>query len=61
MTGTLEIPHFDVDRLRQIADMYPSPPADPVVLDRQWRQLVADLLAAADHIETLEYARKAGA
>ena len=54
---TLTIPVFDVQALRQIADMYAEPPADPVVLGQQWRQLIEDLLAAADHIEMCEWGR----
>lgn len=56
---TIAIPAFDVDALRQVADMYPTPPADPVELERQWRTLIADLQAAADQIEILDHARKA--
>ncbi len=55
----IAVPAFDVEALRQVADMFPTPPADPVELERQWRALVQDLQAAADHIELCEYARKA--
>ena len=54
---TLTIPVFDVEGLRQVADMFTEPPSDPVVLAQQWRQLIADLLAAADHIELCQWER----
>lgn len=52
---TYALPAFDVDALRQVADMYPTPPADPAELERQWRTLVQDLQAAADRIDELTF------
>lgn len=47
----IEVPTFDVDACREVATMYPTPPQDPETLDRVWRHLVADHLAALEQIE----------
>ena len=52
----IAVPPFDVDALRQIADIYEYPPEDLAERERQWRTLVADLQAAADHIELCQAA-----
>lgn len=62
---TLPIQHFDTDAMRQIADYKPQYYDQPhggtpyVVVDMSvWNTLVADHLAAADHIDELEFDRK---
>ena len=60
---TLPIQHFDTDAMRQIADYSPGTRRDNlgyyVVVDRSvWNTLVADHLAAAEHIDELEFALK---
>lgn len=60
---TLPIQHFDTDAMRQIADYKPPAPWDMpsghVLVERSiWNTLVADHLAAADHIDELEFERK---
>ncbi len=57
----VEIPPFDVDALRDNAECYPSPPLDPVELNRVWAALIADQIAAADHIDLLTYALRQAA
>lgn len=52
----ITVPAFDVDALRQVADIYEDPPEDRGELERQWRTLVADLQAAADHIDLCQAA-----
>lgn len=52
----VQLPAFDVAALRDNAENFATPPADPVELDRQWRALIEDHLAAANHIEALELA-----
>lgn len=43
---------FDTDALRQWEGL--EPPADPAAFAVLWRQLISDLLAAADWIDRLE-------
>lgn len=52
----VEVPPFDVDALRDNAEAFGSPPTDAAELERQWRALIADQLAAADQIELLTFA-----
>ncbi len=49
----VDLPPFDVAALRDNAESWPSPPLDPVELQRVWVAFVADLLAAADEIDRL--------
>ncbi len=58
---TVQIPPFDVDALRDNADNFATPPADPGDLERQWRALIQDQIAAADYIDILLYALKQAA
>lgn len=51
MSDGIKIPPFDVDACRQIVDLHPTPPQDPETLERVWRHLLADHLAALEHIE----------
>lgn len=46
----MDVPVFDVDALRQMADV-DLPVEDPERALSLWRSVRADLLAAADHIE----------
>lgn len=52
----MEIPPFDVDALRDNAQNYTTPPTDPQELERVWRALIQDQLAAADHIDLCLFA-----
>lgn len=44
---------FDVDALRDNARSFSSPPSETAELERQWRALIADQVAAADEIDRL--------
>lgn len=59
---TLPIQHFDTDAMRQIASYQAHElleDADYVAVRRDvWKILMADHLAAADHIDLLEFALK---
>ncbi len=50
----IEVPHFDVEALRQAGDF--TIPDDVERANQLWRAMTADLIAAADHIELLEAA-----
>lgn len=62
---TISVPTFDTEAMRQIADYKPQFYDHPhggtpcVVVDMAvWNTLMADHLAAADHIDLLEFALK---
>lgn len=49
-------PHFDTDAMRQILDYQPIDHGHYLEIDPKiWRVLVADHLAASEHIDELEF------
>ena len=53
----VSVPVFDVEALEAWADVRDRPPADGDELLRLWRQLVDDVVAAAEHIQLLQLER----
>ena len=54
---TISVPNFDIEALEAWSEWRDRPPSDGDELLRLWRQLVDDVVAAAEHIQLLQLER----